>query len=353
MEEEDEELHEIAKNINESNLRIIEEYKKGEKIIEIINNYIEDYNFYGAQALNNINIPVKLYYELIHGIKLYKLIMIRGKGQDGNVAIFGKNDKSPIKIYDKKVGESKYFTITSKYKALFVAFQKIMMLRALNDANYSNIDTKLENIMISDDGEVGMIDIESIAEHGVENLYYTKNTVAPEILTEKIAVPESDVFSDAIDRPYILFGSIADKYLSRDKCHADFFNKFEEANNWTVKNYKNNFSKNGFKEPIFPDYFSNPQKMRYMYYFLGFLKIQKEVGEIYPIEVLKSFSKLQTLCTEPNPKKRIYEKDVEEILLHLMLTIENWKDGIFRIKGMIIYPESPADQVLPINLEEN
>lgn len=254
-----------------------------------------------------------------------------------------------IEIYNKKVGKSNYFTITSRYKALFIATQKIMILRALNEAHYSNIDTKLENIMISDDGEVDMIDFGSLVEHGQkdQDLMYTKNTAAPEILARKISGPEADVFSDAVDRPYILFGSIADKYLSRNKCHADFFNKFEDVNNLIVENFIYNFKKNGFENPKFPKYFSNPQKMRYMYYFFGFLKIQKEVGEIYPIEVLKSFSKLQTFCTEPNPKKRIYAKDVEEVLIHLMLTIENWKEGIFRVKGMIIYPESPADKILP------
>ena len=58
--------------------------------------------------------------------------------------------------------------------ALSIALQKAMILRALNEAGYASIDTKIENIMISDHKDnnsdkickVWMIDVGSIVKHG-------------------------------------------------------------------------------------------------------------------------------------------------------------------------------------------
>ena len=48
-----------------------------------------------------------------------------------------------------------------------------MVLRALNNGGYANIDTKLSNIMISEEGVVAMIDIGSIVKHGEKIKVYT------------------------------------------------------------------------------------------------------------------------------------------------------------------------------------
>ena len=91
-----------------------------------------------------------------------------------------------------------------------------------------------------------------------------------------------------------------------------------------------------------------------MYYHLGFLKIQKETGEIYPPEVLDSLAKLQALSTEPDPKKRISERVVEDVLLNLMESIDQWEEpGIYRIEEAEIIPGSMTDEILPKNKSVN
>ena len=95
--------------------------------------------------------------------------------------------------------------------------------------------------------------------------------------------------------------------------------------------------------------------MRYMYYHLGFLKIKKETGEIYPPEILDSLAKLQALSTEPDPKKRISERVVDDVLLNLMESIDQCGNGIYRIEGEKITPGSMTDEILPKNkpIKEN
>ena len=86
-----------------------------------------------------------------------------------------------------------------------------------------------------------------------------------------------------------------------------------------------------------------------MHYHLGFLKIQKEIGEIYPIKVLDTFAKLQAFSTEPNPIIRIDEEIVEIALLHLSLSIDNWENDIYRVEGIKITPGSMIDEILSKN----
>jgi serine/threonine protein kinase len=229
-----------------------------------------------------------------------------------------------------------------------------MILRALNDGGYANIDTKLENIMISEDGKVSMIDLGSIVKQGNGINVYTPITKAPEVDFNKPAGPKADVFSDAIDRPYVLFGSIANKYLPRVQKHAELFTRCEGATDNDVKTAKMKYIGSGLQEPTFPEYFTNAQKIRYMYYHFGFLKIQKETGEIYPPEVLDSLAKLQALSTEPDPEKRISERVVEDVLLNLMVSIDQWKEsGVYRIEGEKITPGSMTDEILPKNKSVN
>ena len=161
-------------------------------------------------------------------------------------------------------------------------------------------------------------------------------------------------FSDAIDRPYVLFGSIANKYLPRVQKHAELFTRCEGATDNDVKTAKMKYIGSGLQEPTFPEYFTNAQKIRYMYYHFGFLKIQKETGEIYPPEVLDSLAKLQALSTEPDPEKRISERVVEDVLLNLMVSIDQWKEsGVYRIEGEKITPGSMTDEILPKNKSVN
>jgi serine/threonine protein kinase len=356
-----------AKNYDElfnANEDAEEEFSKAERLRRIINNYINNYNFAGAQALENAAAPVHIAHEQVDYGKINELIMPKAEGKDGDKLIFGnsKNDKSPISIYINELGYGD-FTIKSRRKALSIALQKAMILRALNNGGYANIDTKLKNIMISEDGKVSMIDIGSIVKHGDEIRAYTRYTAAPEVDFGKNANPKSDVFSDAIDRPYILFGSIAEKYIPRffKKIYGynekniymkDIVKTYENASYFDIQSKKNEYRRAGFQEPTFPAYFTNSQKMRYMHYHLGFLKVQREVGEIYPIKVLDTFAKLQVFSTEPNPEIRINEEIVERVLLHLMMSIDHWRNGVYRIEGIEITPGSMTDEILPKNNEQ-
>jgi serine/threonine protein kinase len=347
-----------AKNYDEllnANKDAEEEFEKAEKLRGIIENYIKDYNFAGAQGLENAAAPVHIAHEQVDYGKINELIMPKAEGKDGDKFIFGdpEKGKAPIGIYGNIVGYNN-FTITSRRAALSIALQKAMILRALNDGGYANIDTKLENIMISEDGKVSMIDLGSIEKQGNEINAYTPVTRAPEVDFYKPAGPKADVFSDAIDRPYVLFGSIANKYLPRFQDHAELFTSYEHATDRNVLAKKREYLKSGFKEPTFPEYFTDAQKMRYMYYHLGFLEIQKETGEIYPPEVLDSLAKLQALSTEPDPEKRISERVVEDVLLNLMVSIDQWKEsGVYRIEGEKITPGSMTDEILPKNKSVN
>ena len=148
-------------------------------------------------------------------VRKNKLIIPKAEGKDGDKSIFGnpKNGEPPISIYRSKVG-SEHFTIKSRRMVLSIALQKAIILRALNDGGHANIDTKLENIIISKDGKVSMIDIGSIVKHGSRDYLFTEQTVAPELWGSNGCVnSQSDVFSYAVDRPYILFGDIAERYI--------------------------------------------------------------------------------------------------------------------------------------------
>lgn len=358
-----------ARNYDEfikANKEAEEEFLKAETIREIIMNYIYDYYFSGAQALENVAAPVKIVKKKIKYGELNELIMPKVEGRDGDDLIFGisKNNSSNIGIYGNKLCDGCFTTITSRSMVLSISLQKAMILRALNDGGYANIDTKLKNIMISKEGIVSMIDIGSIVKHGDIIRVYTSYTAPPEVDFGKKANPKSDVFSDAIDRPYILFGNIAEKYIphifkkkygykEKNICMKDIIKSYENASHFDIQTKKNEYRIIGFEEPIFPEYFTNSQKMRYMLYHLEFLKIQRDVGEIYPIKVLDTFAKLQMFSTEPNPKIRIDEEIVEYVLLHLMLSIDNWRKGVYRIEGIKIVPGSMIDEILPKNINNH
>ena len=424
-------LNEKELGFSEANGKALEEFEKAEKLRGIIENYIKNYNFAGAQGLENVVAPVLLKEGVLYNrnvrkkkmVLKNKLILPKAEGEDGDKSIFGnpKDGGQPILIYRNKVG-SEHFAIKSRRMALSIALQKAMMLRALNNGGYANIDTKLENIMISKDGKVSMIDIGSIVKHGSKDYLFTEQTVAPELWKSNGSVnSQADVFSDAIDRPYVLFGNIAERYIptfpkmnKKDisllkgvvtskyirKYTSRFGRKkktFEEIGvplSWkfmsyekiaeedlerNVKNKIKEYENEHFDKPTFPEYFTNAQKMRYMYYHLGFLRIQDEIKKenvnitkeieenkkipdkdkqikiekkfikIYPPEVLDSLAKLQALSTEPNPGRRIDEEIVEKVLLHLMMSANQWEKGIYRIKGIKITPGSMSDEILPKN----
>ena len=142
-------------------------------------------------------------------------------------------------------------------------------------------------------------------------------------------------------------------YKEKNICMKDIIKSYENASHFDIQTKKNEYRIIGFEEPIFPEYFTNSQKMRYMLYHLEFLKIQRDVGEIYPIKVLDTFAKLQMFSTEPNPKIRIDEEIVEYVLLHLMLSIDNWRKGVYRIEGIKIVPGSMIDEILPKNINNH
>ena len=219
-----------------------------------------------------------------------------------------------------------------------------------------------------------MIDVGSIVKVGKKEDFSsncTKETVAPEVLKSGYeANAKADVFSDAVDRPLILFGQVAEKYFDGSNKKL----KSIKSTAYSLQNKLKEYKKLGFDLPKFPENFTDARKMRYMYYHLGFKKIQKELVDtlgknaktrlqskkaemveknIYPDEVLHSLALLQTYATEPDPDVRISDKDVEEVLLHLEMTYDQWSKGEkhFRVNGLDIAPWSLADDILPKNKE--
>ena len=114
----------------------------------------------------------------------------------------------------------------------------------------------------------------------------------------------------------------------------------------TLREYEQDgFEKPNFSPPNFPENMTNAQKMQYMHWHLGFLKTNRDIESgtgknekkgkgVYPTEVIHSFSLLQMYSTDPNPEKRISSRVVERVLLHLKMTVDQWKDGQYRIEGM-------------------
>ena len=131
---------------------------------------------------------------------------------------------------------------------------------------------------------------------------------------------------------------------------GDISSVYEYADNDDVEKVLKEYEQDGiekpdFNSPNFPKNMTNAQKMRYMHWHLGFLKTNRDIesgtgenGEkgkgVYPIEVIHSLALLQMYSTDPDPKKRISSRVVERVLLHLKMTVDQWKDGKYRIEGM-------------------
>ena len=155
---------------------------------------------------------------------------------------------------------------------------------------------------------------------------------------------------------------------------GDIFSAYEYADDRdveeTLKEYENSKFKNpNFSPPNFPENMTNAQKMRYMYWHLGFLKTNRDIESgtgkneekgkgVYPTEVIHSLSLLHMYSTDPNPEKRISSRAVERVLLHLKMIVDQWKDGQYRIvneNGLIsgdgLSPEEweMVDVILPRN----
>lgn len=369
-----------GKEVREINKNILLEQKKADSLRGEIERAINDGDFASAQALNNVVAPVKVFQIDKNGLKA--VLMRKADGNDGIKAIDdGEIDgyNGVVSLKDEKLNNKKsdscklkkYHFVDDRKVALSVARQKAMLLRGLHECGYVNIDTKLENIMISKNGVVSMIDVGSIVKVGGKDdsaFSYTEETVAPEVLENGYeANAKADVFSDAVDRPFILFGQVADKYFDR-KSHNNFRNPKRAAA--FVKNGLKEYKKLGFDLPKFPENFKNAQKARYIYYHLSFKKIQKELLDmlkentktrqglkkaemfeknIYPDEVLHSLALLQTYATEPDPRFRISDRQVEEILLNLEMTSDLWNSGQFRVKDRHITLYSLVDEILPKN----
>ena len=369
--------------VREINDEMSSEQKKADSLRGEIEMAINDGDFASAQALNNVVAPAKVFrIDKKNGFKA--VLMRKADGKDGMKAIGdGEIDgyNGVVSLKDEKLNNKKsdscklkkYHYVDDRKVALSIARQKAMLLRGLHECGYVNIDTKLENIIISKNGVVSMIDVGSIVKVGEKEFTYTEETVAPEVLKSGYeANAKADVFSDAVDRPFILFGQVADKYFDR-KSHNNFGNNMKAAA--FVKSGLEEYKDLNFDLPKFPENFTDARKMRYMYYHLGFKKIQKELvdalkenaktrqqvkkaeiveKDIYPDEVLHSLALLQTYATEPDPDVRISDKDVEEVLLHLEMTYDQWSKGEkhFRVNGLDIAPWSLADDILPKNKEE-
>lgn len=361
------------------NKNVLGEQRKANNLRREIKKAIVNGDLANAQALNNVVVPFKVFQVGENGLKA--LLMRKVDGKDGIDAICnGEIDRynGVVSLKDEKLNNKKsdsrkleeYNYADDRKIALSIARQKAMLLRGLHESGYVNIDTKLENVMISNNGVVSMIDVGSIVKTDQKNNFsfaHTKETVAPEVLSKDYkAHPKADVFSDAVDRPFVLFGQVADKYFD-GKSHNNFRNPKRAAA--FVKSGLKKYKKLGFESPKFPENFTNAQKARYIYYHLGFKKIQKElvdtlgknaktrqqlkkaemIGNIYPDEVLHSLALLQTYATEPDPRFRISDREVEEILLNLEMTSDLWNSGQFRVKDRHITLYSLVDEILPKN----
>lgn len=369
-----------GKEVREINKNILLEQKKADSLRGEIERAINDGDFASAQALNNVVAPVKVFQIDKNGLKA--VLMRKADGNDGIKAIGdGEIDgyNGVVSLKDEKLNNKKsdscklkkYHYVSDRKVALSIARQKAMLLRGLHECGYVNIDTKLENIMVSKNGVVSMIDVGSIVKVGEKDgsaFIYTEETVAPEVLKSGYeANAKADVFSDAVERPYILFGQVADKYFD-GKSHNNFRNPKKAAA--FVKKGLKEYKKLGFDLPKFPENFTDAQKARYIYYHLGFKKIQKELvdtlgknaktrlqvkkaeiveKDIYPDEVLHSLALLQTYATDPDPRFRISDREVEEILLNLEMTSDLWNSGQFRVKDRHITLYSLVDEILPKN----
>jgi serine/threonine protein kinase len=364
------------------NKNVLGEQRKANNLRRKIKKAIVNGNLANAQALNNVVVPFKVFQVDENGLKA--LLMRKADGNDGIKAINdGKIEgySEVISLKEKELNDKKsdscklkkYHFVDDRKVALSVARQKAMLLRGLHECGYVNIDTKLENIMISKNGVVSMIDVGSIVKTDQKNNFsfsYTKETVAPEVLKSGYeANAKADVFSDAVDRPLILFGQVAEKYFDGSNKKL----KSIKSTAYSLQNKLKEYKKLGFDLPKFPENFTDARKMRYMYYHLGFKKIQKELVDtlgknaktrlqskkaemveknIYPDEVLHSLALLQTYATEPDPRFRISDREVEEILLNLEMTSDLWNSGQFRIKDRYITLYSLVDRILPKNRQK-
>ena len=364
------------------NKNVLGEQRKANNLRREIKKAIVNGDLANAQALNNVVVPFKVFQVGENGLKA--LLMRKVDGKDGIDAICnGEIDRynGVVSLKDEKLNNKKsdsrkleeYNYADDRKIALSIARQKAMLLRGLHESGYVNIDTKLENVMISNNGVVSMIDVGSIVKVGKKEDFSsncTEETVAPEVLQEGYeADAKSDVFSDAIDRPLILFGQVAEKYFDGSN------KKLKSLKNtaYSVKDKLKEYKEFGFDLPKFPENFTDARKMRYMYYHLGFKKIQKELVDtlgknaktrlqskkaemveknIYPDEVLHSLALLQTYATEPDPRFRISDREVEEILLNLEMTSDLWNSGQFRIKDRYITLYSLVDRILPKNRQK-
>ena len=268
------------------NKNVLGEQKKANNLRREIKKAIVNGDLANAQALNNVVVPFKVFQVGENGLKA--LLMRKVDGKDGIDAICnGEIDRynGVVSLKDEKLNNKKsdsrkleeYNYADDRKIALSIARQKAMLLRGLHESGYVNIDTKLENVMISNNGVVSMIDVGSIVKVGKKKDFSfncTKETVAPEVLQEGYeADAKSDVFSDAIDRPLILFGQVAEKYFDGSN------KKLKSIKNtaYSLQNKLKEYKKLGFESPKFPENFTDARKMRYMYYHLGFKKIQKEL----------------------------------------------------------------------------
>ena len=364
------------------NKNVLGEQRKANNLRRKIKKAIVNGNLANAQALNNVVVPFKVFQVDENGLKA--LLMRKADGNDGIKAINdGKIEgySEVISLKEKELNDKKsdscklkkYHFVDDRKVALSVARQKAMLLRGLHECGYVNIDTKLENIMISKNGVVSMIDVGSIVKTDQKNNFsfsYTKETVAPEVLKSGYeANAKADVFSDAVDRPLILFGQVAEKYFDGSNKKL----KSIKSTAYSLQNKLKEYKKLGFDLPKFPENFTDARKMRYMYYHLGFKKIQKELVDtlgknaktrlqskkaemveknIYPDEVLHSLALLQTYATDPDPRFRISDREVEEILLNLEMTSDLWNSGQFRIKDRYITLYSLVDRILPKNRQK-
>ena len=373
---------------------------------------------------------------LSSGEKQDAMLMIKVDGKNGYDAIFGDESLEPIEGYNVKVyvDDERYYCVVDPNISLWIALQKIFTLRGLHDLGLVYGDVKIKNVMIQkENGEyiVRLIDIGSINQNGRLSGIFSTRTATPEgfigdVDSEKYAWnPKFDVFANAVDLPYIFFGSIAEKYfpefytyaessseetlasfnrikrktqlsekygklkntfaknLSTKKKHderiesekshfisskdekifnekedeseeylllSDIFSEYEYADSddveETLREYEQDgFEKPNFSSPNFPENMTDAQKIRYIHWHLGFLKTNRDIesgtgknGEkgkgVYPTEVIHSLSLLQMYSTDPDPEKRISSRVVERVLLHLKMTVDQWKDGQYRIEGM-------------------
>ena len=245
----------IPKKTNDSKSDPFNDIKKSQLLIKEMVNFTKKTGVCATLQTLELMVPIikKVNVILSSGEKQDAMLMIKVDGKNGYDAIFGDESSEPIEGYNVKVyvdGEQ-YYCVVDPNISLWIALQKIFTLRGLHDLGLVYGDVKIENVMIQKENDeyiVRLIDIGSINQNGRLSGIFSTRTAAPEgfigdVDSEKYAWnPKFDVFANAVDLPYIFFGSIAEEYF------PEFYTYEESSSEETLASFNRIKSKTQLSE---------------------------------------------------------------------------------------------------------